>query len=66
MKYGEMFMKCLDTIRHAVVEDYRPNEKMYVDDLEDKPGIRLWFDNGDSAIYYPEIKDGDANADVES
>lgn len=53
MTYGEMFKRCTDSIRNEKIADYRPNEKMHTKDLEDRCGIRLWFNNGDSAIYYP-------------
>ena len=56
MTYGDIYAKCHETIRHDPVIDYRPNEEMYVDDLKDKVGIRLWFKNGDSAIYFPSGK----------
>ena len=56
MTYGEMFERCTDTIRNEKIDDYRPNAKMHTEDLEDRCGIRLWFANGDSAIYYPSVE----------
>lgn len=52
MTYREIYTKCLETIRNNPVIDYRPNSAMYTDDLQDRVGIRLWFENGDSVIYF--------------
>ena len=55
--YGDMLKMFNKLIRQDnIIEDYRPNDKMCVGDLENKVGIRIWCKNGDSIVYYPNIE----------
>ena len=56
--FGDMLKMFRNLIQQEdIIEDYRPNSKMYVNDLENRVGIRIWCKNGDSIIYYPVITD---------
>ena len=49
----EMFEKC----RKSEASDYRPIEEMYIKDVDGKRGIIVWFENGDSMLYFPKLED---------
>lgn len=54
--FGDMLKMFRNLMKQDdIVADYRPNSKMYVDDLENRAGIRIWCKNGDSIVYYPSI-----------
>ena len=65
MTNGEIFKRFQDNYKERPkVDDYRPIEEMYTEDLEDKPGIRLWMDNGDSIMYFPKEESTCKEADI--
>lgn len=49
---GEVFKKFLKC-RILEISDYRPIEDMYTESIKDKAGIIVWFENGDTMLYYP-------------
>ena len=49
----ELFKKC----RVLAISDYRPVEEMYIKDIDRKKGIIVWFENGDSMLYFPKLED---------
>ena len=46
-----MLNKYLANIVYENVKDYTTSV-CYPNDLKNKPGIRIWFNNGDTAMYY--------------
>lgn len=44
-----MFKEC----RISAIVDYRPLEEKYIKGVDGKRGIIVWFENGDSVLYFP-------------
>lgn len=44
-----MFKEC----RVSAIVDYRPLEEKYIKDIDGRRGIIVWFENGDSVLYFP-------------